>query len=114
MIERLKNCPQCGGTLNEAGRCEFCGSKVYNFLTIDFNDRNMPSAKTYVRLKANGKIVLAPVIIDTISAEYRSSDYVCVAEVDGREYMRTPCNPTMTVNFMVVGDMIQIDEGDTE
>jgi hypothetical protein len=93
----------------------FCGSKVFDFLTIDFNSRTMPSAKTYIRLKANGKTVIAPVIIDTISAEYHSSDYVCVAEVDGREYMRTPCNPTMTVNFIVAGDMIQIEgEGDTD
>ena len=112
MIERLKNCPQCGGTLNEAGRCEFCGSKVYDFLTIDFNDRNMPSAKTYVRIKANGKIVLAPVIIDTMEVQIKSDDYV-TDFFDSRQYIHRPCCPEMNINFIVVGDMIQIDEGES-
>lgn len=36
MIEKLKNCPNCAGILDEAGRCKYCGSKVYDFLTLDF------------------------------------------------------------------------------
>ena len=112
MIERLKNCPQCAGTLNEAGRCEFCGSKVYDFLTIDFNNRNMPSAKTYIRIKANGKIVLAPIIVDTMEVNIRSEDY-STSFFDGRQYIHRPCYPEMNINFIVVGDMIQIDEGET-
>lgn len=72
MIDVLKNCPNCGGTLNEAGRCTFCGSKVYDFLTIDFNKQECPSARTYVRMRvkdSNGKfkIVIAPIIVDTVS-----------------------------------------------
>lgn len=113
MIEKLTNCPNCNGRLNEAGRCEFCGSKVYDFLTIDFNDRNMPSAKTYVRIKTNGKIVLAPVIIDTMEVKIKSDDYV-TDFFDSRHYIHRPCYPEMNINFIVVGDMIQIDEGDTD
>lgn len=45
-------------------------------------------------------------------AEYHSSDYVCVVEVGGREYMRTPCNPTITVNFMIVDDTVEVDSDD--
>lgn len=26
MIERLKNCPNCAGILDDAGRCKYCGS----------------------------------------------------------------------------------------
>jgi len=71
VIEALKNCPNCGGTLNEAGRCSFCGSKVYDFLTIDFNKRECPSARTYVRMRvkdSNGKfkIIIAPIIVDAV------------------------------------------------
>lgn len=114
MIERLTNCPNCCGRLNEAGRCEFCGSKVYDFLTIDFNDRNMPSAKTYIRIKSNGKIVLAPVIIDTMEATIKSDVYI-TEFMDVRQYAYRPCYPEININFIVVGDMIQIDEeGDTE
>lgn len=53
MIERLTNCPNCGGTLNEAGRCEFCGSKVYDFLTIDFNSRWLFEIHTRTLLPRN-------------------------------------------------------------
>ena len=113
MIEQLKNCPQCGGTLNEVGRCEFCGSKVYDFLTISFNDRNMPSAKTYIRLKSNGKIVLAPVIVDTTEVNIKSDDYI-TDFYNGRQYIHRPCYPEININFIVVGEMIQIDEGDAE
>ena len=67
MIEKLTNCPQCGGILDEAGRCEFCGSKVYDFLTIDFNNREYGvSAKTYIRVKYNGKVVISPVVVDSM------------------------------------------------
>lgn len=68
MIEALKNCPNCGGTLNEAGRCEFCGSKVYDFLSVDFTgEPHYQTAKTYIRIKMDGKIVLAPILIDNVS-----------------------------------------------
>lgn len=114
MIEKLTNCPNCNGRLNETGRCEFCGSKVYDFLTIDFNGRNMPSAKTYIRLKANGKIVLAPVIIDTVSYEFRNDTLYATDITEGTRHICVPrCYPEMNVNFIVVGDMIQIDEGET-
>ncbi len=113
MIERLKNCPQCGGTLNEAGRCEFCGSKVFDFLTIDFNDRNMPSAKTYIRLKVNGKIVLAPVIVSTAKVSIKSDDPI-TDFYDGRQYIHRTCFPEIELDLMVIGEMIQIDEGGAE
>ena len=74
----------------------------------------MPSAKTYVRIKANGKIVLAPVIIDTMEAKIKSDDYI-TDFYDGRQYIHRPCYPEININFIVIGDMIQIDEeGDTE
>lgn len=28
---QLGNCPQCGGTILDNGRCAYCGAKVYNF-----------------------------------------------------------------------------------
>lgn len=111
MIEKLKNCPQCAGVLNEAGRCEFCGSKVYDFLTIDFNERNMPSAKTYIRLKVNGKIVLAPVIVDTVSVNsptsYHEDTYTYIPYMG---YKQVIIHPTMEVNFTVIGDVIEVDD----
>lgn len=38
LIERLHNCPHCGGTLQDDGCCRFCGSKVYDFVGIDLDN----------------------------------------------------------------------------
>ena len=110
MIERLKNCPQCAGILNEAGRCEFCGSKVYDFLTIDFNDRNMPSAKTYIRLKVDDKIVIAPVVIDGARIDIRPNSMLECAALDCcLRYISAPCYPEIELDLMVIGDTIEVD-----
>lgn len=66
MIERLKNCPNCGGFLDDFGRCEFCGSKVYDLCDIDVRYRSS-KGRTYLRILTDKQIILAPVITDTIS-----------------------------------------------
>lgn len=115
MIERLTNCPSCGGTLNEAGRCEFCGSKVFDFLTISFDRKEMPSAKTYIRLKVGNKVVIAPVMINTARIDIRPNSVLEYADYDGSRYIPAPCYPEINLDLMVIGDMIQIDEeGDTD
>ena len=116
MIERLTNCPSCGGTLNEAGRCEFCGSKVFDFLTISFDRMEMPSAKTYIRLKVGNQVVIAPVIINTARIESRPNSMLeCANLLEGTRYIFAPCYPEINLDLMVIGDMIQIDEeGDTD
>lgn len=76
MINELKNCPNCGGILNEAGRCEFCGSKVYDFLNISFENNRGISDKTYIRIKVNGKIFIMPVYVSNCNyTMYSSRDY---------------------------------------
>lgn len=109
MIEKLTNCPNCGGYLNDSGRCEFCGSKIFDFLSIDFNARNMPSAKTYIRVKANGKVMIAPVIIGTMRMEMPIDTIEYSDIYSGVDYIRRPVYPTFNVDFQVVGDIIEID-----
>lgn len=36
MIE-LKNCPNCGGILDDEGRCMYCKSKVYDLTDVNIN-----------------------------------------------------------------------------
>ena len=72
MIEELKNCPNCGGILSETGRCKFCGSKIYDFLNIDFSDPYMPNAKTYIRIKSGGKVYLAPIWVSGVNVSLGS------------------------------------------
>lgn len=50
-----KNCPNCGGTLDDLGRCKYCDSKVYDFCDIDVDTRK----KTYLRIKYQNKIIIA-------------------------------------------------------
>lgn len=115
MIEKLKNCPNCGGTLNEAGRCSFCGSKVYDFLSINFDHTYRPSAKTYIRIKSNGKVFLAPIVVEGVSISFENDNTAYIAPNGSRYYRPEPCYPSFDVTFRAIGDTVQIDEqGDTE
>lgn len=76
MIE-LKNCPNCGGMLDDEGRCMYCKSKVYDLtgVNIDFNTRDIVLLKIkwqdqMVYLKAhpiNAEMEIHP-IYDDISS----------------------------------------------
>lgn len=57
IIDRLHNCPNCGGTLQDDGACRFCGSKVYDFVGINLDNR----ASNYIRMKFNGNIIVMSV-----------------------------------------------------
>ena len=109
MIEKLTNCPQCGGILDEAGRCEFCGSKVYDFLTIDFNNREYGvSAKTYIRVKYNGKVVIAPVVVDSMRMDLQNS--LETSYFADKPHMTRITYPVFHLNFDVIGDMIEVED----
>ena len=102
----LRNCPNCGGYLNDSGRCEFCGSKVYDFINIDF-DKN---AKTYIRVKYNGKIVLMPVVF----TDYRYDSMCDTVDISSYNvYFKPYAEIGGTLDFYVVGDIIAEKEENT-
>ena len=88
IIDRLHNCPNCGGTLQDDGACRFCGSKVYDFVGINLDNH----APTYVRMKFHGNIIVMPVRFDRFCIE-------------------TSCEalPTGTLEFAVIGDYVVED-----
>lgn len=113
MIEKLKNCPNCAGILDEGGRCKYCGSKVYDFLTLDF-DRGgygaSSDAKTYIRVKTNGKIMLLPIIYvnnASITISPSIDTYMCDR---GTYLMRRNPYIDMELHFCC-GDMVSVEEG---
>lgn len=55
-MEELKNCPNCGGVLDDTGRCMYCNSKVYDLtgINIDLDTRDILEMK----LKFNGQEVI--------------------------------------------------------
>ena len=110
MIEKLKNCPNCGGTLNEAGRCSFCGSKVYDFLSINLDRTYHPSAKTYIRIKSNGKVILAPIIVERVSITRENEDMAYIDTKGNIKYCPAPCYLSFDVTFRAIGNAVQVDE----
>ena len=85
MIERLKNCPNCYGVLDDSGRCKYCGSKLYDFCDIDVKS----PTKNYLRIKTNKGIITAPVMADTVNLTFGSC---------ANEY------PTIEACFYIIGD----------
>ena len=88
LIEKLHNCPNCGGTLQDDGCCRFCGSKVYDFVGIDL-DNDYWKSPTYVRIKFHEKIIIMPVIFTNFIIETSHDEF-----------------PTGTIEFTSVGDSI--------
>ena len=102
LIERLHNCPNCGGALQDNGRCRFCGSKVYDFVNFDLDNH----ARTYIRIRYNGKVILCPVMLDTFSILCGSNS----VDVYDRSYAWLPREiRTGSMNFMIMGDIIYED-----
>ncbi len=104
IIDRLHNCPNCGGTLQDDGACRFCGSKVYDFLQVDLKDYK----PTYIRMKWDGKIIIIPVKIETVSVSMYNDGPSLYA--DDITYSVFGTNTiTGKLDFRVVGDTIVED-----
>ena len=84
-IEKLKNCPNCGAILDDLGRCKFCGSKVYDLFDVDVTDNR---GGTYIRIKTSNGVIVAPIRTHYVDVEFACDAY-----------------PTMTVNFVITGDI---------
>lgn len=113
MIEKLKNCPNCAGIMNEAGRCKYCGSKVYDFLTLDFDFRgsSTPNAKTYIRAKANGKIMLLPILYMGSASITITPDIVYAVDMTGERHVMRSRNTIEVDLHCVCDDMVSVEEG---
>lgn len=97
MIERLKNCPNCAGYLDDSGRCNFCGSKLYDFCDIDV----ISPTKNYLRIKTNKGIITAPVMAETVNLTFSSR---------ADEY------PTIEACFYIIGaaTIEEVDKNDSK
>ena len=116
MIEQLENCPNCGGVLDEAGRCKFCGSKVYDFLNISFDDpRSSSYAKTYIRLKVGNRIGILPVYPQNANYTIRNNAYYIDMCNGGMCIHKTrTLDAELDVNFRVLDEIIWYEQEDNE
>lgn len=104
IIDRLHNCPNCGGTLQDDGACRFCGSRVYDFVAVDMEDYK----PTYLRIKRDGKITIMPVRFNNASIRWYQDDPYLYID-DNPYIMMEPVIPTGVLEFTVVGDVIVED-----
>lgn len=113
MIEKLKNCPNCAGILDEAGRCKYCGSKVYDFLTLDFDGMgaSTSNAKTYIRVRSNGKIMLLPVLYFGGASITFSPNIVYAEDMTGKRHVMRSRSTIELDLHCVCGDMVSAEEG---
>ena len=104
LVERLHNCPNCGGTLQDDGACRFCGSRVYDFLQVDLKDYK----PTYLRIKHDGKIIIMPVRFELAEVQWYD-DTPLLYSYDITYKILDCWVPKGTLNFTVVGDTIVED-----
>ena len=110
-IERLKNCPNCAGILDEAGRCRYCGSKVYDFLTLNFDGSggSYSGGKTYIRIHTDGKIMLLPILHVGGVTLHIEPQMVTGYGMDGMVHsVRTHTNTIMDLE-LYCGDMVSME-----
>ena len=101
-MEPMKNCPNCGGTLQDDGRCRFCGSKVYDFVAVDFDEHR----RTYIRIRSGGKIITCPVIFHTANINITSTE-ITTDDVLGLTPFTIPCcRRSGALEFDIIGDTI--------
>lgn len=104
--ERLHNCPNCGGALQDDGRCRFCGSKVYDFLNLNLDNHS----STYIRMKYGGRIIHFK-IIPTESRIGMDCHRDSVLYADSKEAMYTYTTTyTGSLDFIIDGDIIVEDK----
>ena len=67
-MEELKNCPNCGGILDDSGRCMYCKSKIYDLtdINLDFNKTDI----LLMKIKQGEQTVIMKVYPTNISVEY--------------------------------------------
>ena len=116
MIEKLKNCPNCAGILDDVGRCKYCGSKVYDFLTLDFSPQGATSgekAQTYIRIRFNGKECLLPIMAFESATITSTPNYSIWEDFDSTIYRSLHSIDHKVEISCYCGDLIVMEKIDT-
>lgn len=91
MSERLKNCPSCGGTLDDNGRCPYCNSKVYDLTDINIDVNSHDRIK--LKLKCGDNTVIMDCYPASLSWAMECDDLsTCDYNCEGFFLKRNPCH----------------------
>ena len=87
-MEKLRNCPNCAGILDDFGKCQYCGSRVYDLCDIDMRGHgSRGKGRSYIRIKTDKFDVIAPVCTNSV---------IMQCSLDSL--------PTMNVEFIICGE----------
>lgn len=95
-MQRLKNCPNCGGILDDEGRCMYCKSKVYDLtgMRIDMDTRDT----VLLKIKCNGCDVVLRAFPINLEANM-STECFDVSDYRGSKIARIAGSSHMTLNM---------------
>lgn len=101
-MTELKNCPNCGGVLDDTGRCRYCKSKVYDLtdINIDLNSRDI----LLMKLKVGGQEVIAKCYPTNVSVGMMH-DYDSYIDYSGKS-----CRTLIRNNFIVHLDLVSYSD----
>lgn len=109
-IPRLKNCPNCGAMLNDFGRCEYCGSKVYDLTDIDVRTPGLGKTRTYLRIRTDYGILVVPVVCDQLNIQRYQEEQPYYDDNCIIKPIAMPSKTTISMEFTVDGDYIKVKE----
>ena len=102
--DRMHNCPNCGGTLQDDGKCRFCGSVVYDFIGIDM-DKHTP---IFIRMRHNDRIVHFKAVVSSMDLHMFSNDTILYG--DNKPLCRISAPEwTGNVDFNIVSPIVVED-----
>lgn len=109
-IEKVKNCPNCGGILNDSGCCLFCGSRVYDFADLYFtiNDKPIHSPVHIGITDCQGKTTFYPAYYSSARFDFRYRDDATYVDFWGRCLLsRNSSSVSISLSFYLTGNPIE-------
>ncbi len=103
MIE-LKNCPNCGGILDDEGRCMYCKSKIYDLTGMKINMDNRDIVLFKIQVNGNEVIMKGYPTNVTLNCEPEYQDVYGFGNFHFARF-QTGTNMTCNMEFQILPEL---------